>query len=43
MIRAAARIYASRWRMFIRIGFPTVPASLLVAVSASRAPERPRW
>ena len=32
LIRAAARTYASRWRMFIRIGFPTVPASLLVAL-----------
>ena len=31
VIRAAARMYASRWRMFIGIGFLTVPASIVVA------------
>ena len=28
MIVAAARMYASRWRMFTGIGFLTVPVSL---------------
>lgn len=32
LIRAAARMYASRWRLFIGIGFLTVPASLLTFV-----------
>ncbi len=31
VIRAAARMYRSRWRMFIGIGFLTIPASLVVA------------
>ena len=31
LIRAAGRMYAARWRLFIGIGFLTVPASLLVA------------
>ncbi len=31
LIRAAARMYAAHWRLFIGIGFVTVPASLLVA------------
>lgn len=30
-IRASARMYASRWRLFIGIGFLLVPASLVVA------------
>jgi hypothetical protein len=32
VLRAAARIYASRWWLFISIGMLTVPVSLLVAV-----------
>jgi len=32
LIRAAGRMYRSRWRLFIGIGFLTVPASLVVAV-----------
>ena len=35
VIRAAARMYRSRWRLFIGIGFLTVPASLVVAVLQS--------
>jgi hypothetical protein len=35
MIRAAARMYGSRWRMFIGIGFLTVPASIVVALLQS--------
>jgi hypothetical protein len=31
LIRAAARTYVSRWRLFIRIGVLTVPVSVLVA------------
>ena len=31
LIRAAARMYASHWRLFIGIGFLTVPAFLVVA------------
>jgi hypothetical protein len=31
LIRAAGRLYRSRWRLFIGIGFLTVPASLVVA------------
>jgi hypothetical protein len=31
MITAAGRMYAARWRLFIGIGFLTVPASLVVA------------
>ena len=31
VIRAAGRMYASRWRMFIGIGFLTVPVSLVVS------------
>jgi len=31
LIRAAARMYAARWRLFIGIGLPTVPVSILVA------------
>ena len=32
VIRAARRMYASRWRLFIGIGFLTVPVSVVVAV-----------
>jgi hypothetical protein len=35
LIRAAGRMYRSRWRLFIGIGFLTVPASLLVAALQS--------
>jgi hypothetical protein len=35
VIRAAARMYGSRWRMFIGIGFITVPVSLVVAALQS--------
>jgi hypothetical protein len=35
VIRAAARMYGSRWRLFIGIGFLTVPASVVVAVLQS--------
>ena len=35
IIRAAARMYRSRWRLFIGIGFLTVPASLVVALLQS--------
>ncbi len=41
IIRAAGRMYASRWRLFIGIGFLTIPASLVVAALQSlirRAP-----
>jgi hypothetical protein len=31
LVRAAARMYAARWRLFIGIGFLTIPASLLAA------------
>jgi hypothetical protein len=31
LIRAAARMYGSRWRLFIGIGFLTVPMSIVVA------------
>ena len=31
VIRAAGRVYASRWRMFIGIGFLIIPVSLVVA------------
>ena len=33
LISAATRMYASRWRLFIGIGFLTVPASLLTVVA----------
>ena len=35
LIRAAGRMYRSRWRLFIGIGFLTVPASLVVALLQS--------
>ena len=35
MIRDAGRMYASRWRMYIGIGFLTIPVSLLVAMLQS--------
>ena len=35
LIRAAARMYTSRWRLFIGIGFLTVPASLVTVVLQS--------
>jgi hypothetical protein len=31
VIRAASRMFAMRWRMFIGIGLPTVPVSIVVA------------
>ena len=35
LLRAAGRMYRSRWRLFIGIGFLTVPASLVVAAAQS--------
>jgi hypothetical protein len=33
LIRAGARMYGSRWRLFIGIGFPTIPVSIVVAAA----------